>query len=162
MLQVQKVSSRVRTVPCLAREYALTDIAQAAARRMRQTASTQVGRWQQQRGLATPSEPYDAVIIGGGARPTHFGLWLPKLTHPQAPEATWPQSRPRNMVCGYVRSLHELSVSSEQIRLPDGMYREAWLSRRNVSQRWLHSLKSDAQQLAYVPPDEARPEAAGN
>ncbi|CDO75451.1 hypothetical protein BN946_scf184823.g5 [Trametes cinnabarina] len=47
MLQVQKASSRV------------------AARRLRHTA-TQVGRWQQQRGLATPSEPYDAVIIGGG------------------------------------------------------------------------------------------------
>ncbi|KAL7278620.1 hypothetical protein ACG7TL_007621 [Trametes sanguinea] len=47
MLQVQKASSR------------------AAARRLRHTA-TQVGRWQQQRGLATPSEPYDAVIIGGG------------------------------------------------------------------------------------------------
>ncbi|KAH9893935.1 dihydrolipoyl dehydrogenase [Cubamyces lactineus] len=47
MLQVQKASSR------------------AAVRRLRHT-STQVGRWQQQRGLATPSEPYDAVIIGGG------------------------------------------------------------------------------------------------
>ena len=40
---------------------------QAAVRRLRQTAaSSQVGRWQQQRGLATPSEPYDAIIIGGG------------------------------------------------------------------------------------------------
>ncbi|KAI0744644.1 dihydrolipoyl dehydrogenase [Earliella scabrosa] len=48
MLQVQKASSR------------------AATRRLRQAASTQVGRWQQHRGFATPSEPYDAVIIGGG------------------------------------------------------------------------------------------------
>ncbi|KAI0717681.1 dihydrolipoyl dehydrogenase [Cerioporus squamosus] len=47
MLQVQKASSR------------------AAARRLRQSGSAQVARWQQ-RGLATPSEPYDAVIIGGG------------------------------------------------------------------------------------------------
>ncbi|PIL25086.1 hypothetical protein GSI_12975 [Ganoderma sinense ZZ0214-1] len=48
MLQVQKASSR------------------AAARRLRPSASTQLGRWHQQRGLATPSEPYDAIVIGGG------------------------------------------------------------------------------------------------
>ena len=41
-------------------------IAQAAARRLRQAGSAQVARWQQQRGFATPSEPYDAIIIGGG------------------------------------------------------------------------------------------------
>ncbi|KAH7925235.1 dihydrolipoyl dehydrogenase [Leucogyrophana mollusca] len=36
-----------------------------AARRLRQ-ASLQVGAWQSHRGLATPSGPYDAVVIGGG------------------------------------------------------------------------------------------------
>ncbi|TFY81379.1 hypothetical protein EWM64_g2635 [Hericium alpestre] len=50
MLSLQKVSKT--TAPHLARR------APAAA--------LQVGRRQQARGLATPSEPYDAVIIGGG------------------------------------------------------------------------------------------------
>ncbi|THH16330.1 hypothetical protein EW146_g4294 [Bondarzewia mesenterica] len=35
------------------------------ARRLPATA-LQLGRWQPARGLATPSEPYDAIIIGGG------------------------------------------------------------------------------------------------
>ncbi|KAH7907447.1 hypothetical protein BJ138DRAFT_1174558 [Hygrophoropsis aurantiaca] len=47
MLQLQRVSQK------------------HAARRLRQ-ASLQVGAWQSHRGLATPSGPYDAVIIGGG------------------------------------------------------------------------------------------------
>ena len=41
-------------------------VLQAAARRLRPSASTLVGHWHQRRSLATPSEPYDAVIIGGG------------------------------------------------------------------------------------------------
>jgi len=36
-----------------------------AGRRLRQT-GLQVGSWQSYRGLATPSEPYDVVVIGGG------------------------------------------------------------------------------------------------
>ncbi|EGN94475.1 hypothetical protein SERLA73DRAFT_188396 [Serpula lacrymans var. lacrymans S7.3] len=47
MLQLQQVSRR------------------HVAKRLRQ-ASVQVGAWNSQRGLATPSGPYDAVIIGGG------------------------------------------------------------------------------------------------
>lgn len=53
------------TTNCSTRDRVLTYI-QAAVRRLRQTAGAQVGRWQQQRGVASSSEPYDAVIIGGG------------------------------------------------------------------------------------------------
>ncbi|KZP26741.1 dihydrolipoyl dehydrogenase [Athelia psychrophila] len=40
--------------------------ASRGTRRLRQTAALQVGSWQSSRGLATPSGPYDAIIIGGG------------------------------------------------------------------------------------------------
>lgn len=56
------------TTNCSPRDRVLTYM-QAAVRRLRQTAGAQVGRWQQQRGVASSSEPYDAVIIGGGELP---------------------------------------------------------------------------------------------
>ncbi|EIM80083.1 dihydrolipoyl dehydrogenase [Stereum hirsutum FP-91666 SS1] len=38
----------------------------SAPRLARRVAPSAVGRWQSVRGLATPSEPYDVVVIGGG------------------------------------------------------------------------------------------------
>lgn len=64
MLQAQRISQRVSfpTKDIVAR---LTS-KQAAARRL------QASRWQAHRALGTQAEPYDAVIIGGGANlPLH-------------------------------------------------------------------------------------------
>lgn len=64
MLQVQAAAKKVREVIVKSGAAALTGCEQGAARRLRQSTAELV-RWQQ-RGLATASEPYDAVIIGGG------------------------------------------------------------------------------------------------
>lgn len=44
----------------------ITSLVKTAPRLARRAAPSAVGRWQSVRGLATPSEPYDVVIIGGG------------------------------------------------------------------------------------------------
>ncbi|KAI0062189.1 dihydrolipoyl dehydrogenase [Artomyces pyxidatus] len=41
-------------------------VSKSSAPRLARRAAASVGRWQSSRGLATPSEPYDAIIIGGG------------------------------------------------------------------------------------------------
>ena len=51
-------------------------------------------------------------------------------------------------------SLFEVYGFSDVTELVDRLHREAWLSRRNLSQCRLHSFKSHAQQLAYIPPNK--------
>ena len=59
-----------------------------------------------------------------------------------------------------VRVLQFCSLTRPLTFSTDRVYREARRSRRNMSERRLHSLKSDAQQLAHVPPGPARHEEA--